>query len=188
MLETPQLMHFNFSLIDLCVYLCSETDLDLVAEVLLVVRIQQVCDAIVGDLNGVITLQENISGSEVPVDHHVLLQVVHALRTSRRTGFSKRQNRPCQNPVLLSGHTQRSGLYLCYLNTPVEQPLWAEVVPAVLHVLQQGALIAELGDQLQTGAGANTQDPDHIDVVQASHCCHVLHGTLKLKSQSNDSL
>lgn len=54
-------------------------------------------------------------------------------------------------------------------------------------MLQQGALIAELGDQLQTGAGANTQDPDHIDVVQASHCCHVLHGTLKLKSQSNDS-
>lgn len=65
-------------------------------------------------------------------------------------------------------------LYLCDLDTPVEQPLRAEFVLAVPDVLQQGAVTAELGDELQAVSGTDTQDPDNVHVVQASHCHHVL--------------
>lgn len=59
---------------------CQATDLDLIVKVLLVIRVKQVCNAVVGDLDGVITLQEHISGSQVPVNHPVLLQVIHTLK------------------------------------------------------------------------------------------------------------
>ncbi|TNN65647.1 hypothetical protein EYF80_024176 [Liparis tanakae] len=41
-------------------------------------------------------------------------------------------------------------------------------------VLQQGALNAELGDDLQAGTRTDTQCPDHVNVVHASNGHHVL--------------
>lgn len=67
-----------------------------------------------------------------------------------------------------------SVLYLCDLNTPVEQPLPAKLVLVVPDVLQQRAWTAELGDELQAFTRTYTQDPDNVAVVQASHCHHVL--------------
>lgn len=64
--------------------------------------------------------------------------------------------------------------YLCNLDTPVEQPLGAELVPVAPHVLQQGAVSAELGDELQAVPGTNTQGLSNVNVVQASHRHHVL--------------
>lgn len=66
-------------------------------------------------------------------------------------------------------------LYLCDLNTPVEESLRLELALVLPDVLQQGALTAELGDELQAGTRTDTQDPDNIHVVQASHRHHVLH-------------
>lgn len=58
--------------------------------------------------------------------------------------------------------------HLCDLDTPVEQPLWTELVFAVLNMFQQGAITAELGDELQAVSGTDPQDPDNICMVQAS--------------------
>lgn len=81
----------------------------------------------------------------------------------------------CVNGSLHKNQAQKQIVpYLCDLNTPVEQPLWAEFVLAVPDVLQQGALIAELGDDLQTVTKRDSQDPDDMHVVQTSNCRHVL--------------
>ena len=69
---------------------------------------------------------------------------------------------------------QRNFLYLCDLDTPVEQPLWAQFVLVVPDVLQQGAVTVELGDQLQAVSRTDPQDPDNVHVVQASQRYHVL--------------
>lgn len=55
--------------------------------------------------------------------------------------------------------------YLCDLDTPVEQPLWTELVLAVSDVLQQGAVSVELGDDLQVVTRTDTQDPHYVGVV-----------------------
>lgn len=52
--------------------------------------------------------------------------------------------------------------------------MWAEFVLGVPDVLQQGALAAELGDELQAGPGADAQGPDYVDMVHASNGHHVL--------------
>lgn len=72
-----------------------------------------------------------------------------------------------------------SGFYLCYLNTPVQQPLWAQLVLVVPDVLQHGALIAEWGDELEAVTWTKTQRPHDVDVVQAPHCDHVLWRSIK---------
>ncbi len=83
-------------------------------------------------------------------------------------------------------------LYLCNLNTPVEQPLWAEFVLAVPDVLQQGTLTAELSDELQTVTGTDTQDPDNVHMVQTSNRQHVLQRTFRFNHsrffKRNDNL
>lgn len=58
--------------------------------------------------------------------------------------------------------------YLCDLDTPVEQPLWAQFVLAVPDVLQQGAMTTELADELQAVPRTDAQNPDYVHVVQAS--------------------
>lgn len=65
-------------------------------------------------------------------------------------------------------------LYLCYLDTPVEQPLWAQLVLVVPDMLQHGALTAEWGDELEAVTRTETQRPHNVDVVHASHRSHVL--------------
>lgn len=67
--------------------------------------------------------------------------------------------------------------YLCNLDTPIEQSLGAQLVLAVPDVLQQGALTAELADELQAVSRTDAQDPDDVHVVQASQCHHVLRMT-----------
>ena len=126
-------------------------------------------------MDGVIILQEHISGSQVPVDHPVLLQVIHTLTGKNKNAFkglSCQWNTP--NNVHICKKNKDYYTHLCDLNTPVEQPLWAELVLVVFDVLQQGALAAELGDKLEAGTGTDTQDPDNVNVVQASHHHHVL--------------
>lgn len=72
---------------------------------------------------------------------------------------------------------RRLAHYLCNLDTPVEQSLRAQLVLAVLDVLQQGALTAELADELQAVSRTDAQDPDDVHVVQASQRHHVLRVT-----------
>lgn len=60
-------------------------------------------------------------------------------------------------------------------------------------MLQQAALTAELGDELQAVSRTDTQDPDNVYVVQASHRHHVLQRTFRfghwgLKGKSNKGL
>lgn len=69
---------------------------------------------------------------------------------------------------------QLTWCYLCDLDTPVEQPLWTELVLAVPDVLQQGAVSVELGDDLKTISRTDTQDPHNVGVVQAAQGHHVL--------------
>lgn len=77
-------------------------------------------------------------------------------------------------------------LYLCDLNTPVEQPLWAQFVLAVPDVLQQRALSAERRDELQAGPGTDPQSPDHVNVVNAPNGHHVLQGTVRENKYRSD--
>lgn len=49
-------------------------------------------------------------------------------------------------------------------------------------MIQQWALSAELGDELQAGPGADTQRPDDVNVVQASHRRHVLWETFRVET------
>lgn len=72
---------------------------------------------------------------------------------------------------------RRLANYLCNLDAPVEQPLRAQLVLAVPDVLQQGALTAELADELQAVSRTDAQDPDDVHVVQASQRHHVLRMT-----------
>lgn len=72
---------------------------------------------------------------------------------------------------------RRLAHYLCNLDAPVEQPLRAQLVLAVPDVLQQGALTAELADELQAVSRTDAQDPDDVHVVQASQRHHVLRMT-----------
>lgn len=64
----------------------NKTDLGLVAIVLLVIRVEQVCNAIVWNLGSEIIIQEYISGSQVPVNHPVLFQVIHTLTGESNNG------------------------------------------------------------------------------------------------------
>lgn len=70
---------------------------------------------------------------------------------------------------------QVSRHYLGDLDTPVEQPLWTELVLDVPDVLQQGPVSVELGDDLQTVSRTDAQDPYDVGVVQAAQGHHVLH-------------
>lgn len=54
-------------------YVFGATDLRLIEKVLLIITVKQVCNAVVGHLGSVITLQEDVSGCQVPVHHLVLL-------------------------------------------------------------------------------------------------------------------
>lgn len=76
--------------------------------------------------------------------------------------------------IIPTNKKSRLALYLCDLDTPVEQPLRAEFVLAVPDMFQQGAMTAELCDKLQVGSGTDTLDPENVHVVQASDCHHVL--------------
>lgn len=58
----------------------SHNNLGVCVDVFLVVRIKEVCYTVVRDLDLVVVLQQDVAGSQVPVDHAVLLQVVHTLR------------------------------------------------------------------------------------------------------------
>ena len=59
--------------------------------------------------------------------------------------------------------------YLGDLNTPVKQPLGADVVPAGADVVQQAAAGHELGDQLHRRGQADPQQAAHVGVVHAGH-------------------
>ena len=59
--------------------------------------------------------------------------------------------------------------YLGDLNTPVEQPLGADVVPVGADVVQQAAAGHQLGDQLDRRRQADPQKTAHVGVV---HACH----------------
>lgn len=63
---------------------------------------------------------------------------------------------------------RRVAHYLCDLDTPVEQPLRTQLVLAVPDMLQQGAMTAELADELQAVPGTDAQNSDNVHVVQAS--------------------
>lgn len=71
--------------------------------------------------------------------------------------------------------SSQSVCYLCDLDTPVEQPLWTELVLAVSDVFQQRAVRVELGDDLQVVSRTDAQDPHNVGVVQAAQSHHVLH-------------
>lgn len=58
----------------------SHNHLGVSVDVFLVVRIKEVCYTVVRNLDLVVVLQQHVAGSQVPVDHAVLLQVEHALR------------------------------------------------------------------------------------------------------------
>ncbi len=57
----------------------SHNNLGVGVDVFLVVGIKEVCYPVVRDLDLVVVLQQDVAGSQVPVDHAVLLQVVHTL-------------------------------------------------------------------------------------------------------------
>lgn len=58
----------------------SHHNLGFSVDIFLVVGIKEVCYTVVRDLDLVVVLQQDVAGSQVPVDHAVLLQVVHTLR------------------------------------------------------------------------------------------------------------
>lgn len=49
-------------------------------DIFLFVGIKEICYTVVRDLDLVVIFQQDVAGSQVPVDHAVLLQVVHTLR------------------------------------------------------------------------------------------------------------
>lgn len=58
----------------------SHNNLGVSVDVFLVIRIKEVCYTVIRDLDLVVVLQQDVAGSQVSVDHAVLLQVVHTLR------------------------------------------------------------------------------------------------------------
>lgn len=55
------------------------------------------------------------------------------------------------------------------LDTPVEQQLWADVVLVLVHVVEQAAVGHELGDQLDGGTQADSQQTHQVGVFHAGH-------------------
>lgn len=64
--------------------------------------------------------------------------------------------------------------HLGYLHTPVEEALGVQIVRVLPQVLQQGAVSAELGDQLQALSRTDSKQTHNIWVIQTSHKQHVL--------------
>lgn len=58
----------------------SEKNLGVSVDVFLVVGIEEVCYTVVRNLDLVVVLKQDVASGQVPVDHAVLLQVVHTLR------------------------------------------------------------------------------------------------------------
>lgn len=65
-------------------------DLRFTVDVFLVIWIKEVRHTIVGDLDLVVILQQDVASGQVPVDHAVLLQVVHALNHKHTLMFLSR--------------------------------------------------------------------------------------------------
>lgn len=58
----------------------SQNNLGVSVDVFLVVGVKEVCYTVVRDLDLVVILQQDVTGSQIPMDHAVLLQVEHPLR------------------------------------------------------------------------------------------------------------
>lgn len=60
-------------------------------------------------------------------------------------------------------------IYLCNLDTPVEQQLRSNVVLVLMHIVEEAAVGHELGDQLDGGAQADTEETHQVGVLHAGH-------------------
>lgn len=60
-------------------------------------------------------------------------------------------------------------IYLCNLDTPVEQQLRSNVVLVLVHIVEEAAVGHELGDQLDGGAQADTEETHQVGVLHAGH-------------------
>lgn len=143
-------------------------DLRFTVDVFLVIWIKEVRHAVVGDLDLVVILQQDVASSQVPVDHAVLLQVVHALKHK------------CTLMRLSRGSLSviSSCTHFGDLDAPVEQTLGVQAGLVLSDVFQQGAMWTELRHQLQTGTWTYPQQSNNVWVVQTAHGQHMLCGEI----------
>lgn len=105
-------------------------DLSFTVDIFLVVWIKEVCHTVVGDLDLVVVLQQDVASSQVPVDHAVVLQVVHALKHKHTLMHSSRLWSLVSFPAVLTlaiwTHQLRrrwgSRLVLCCLMCSSKEP------------------------------------------------------------------
>lgn len=88
------------------------------------------------------------------------------------------KTRPDWNPTQTKSHVLKLVMkikspkwttYLCYLDTPVQQELGANIVLVFMDIIQEAAMRHQLSDQLNGGAQADTQESHQVWVVHAGH-------------------
>lgn len=63
----------------------------------------------------------------------------------------------------------RAHSYLCYLHTPVEQVLGANIILVLFDVVQEAAEGHQLGDELHRGRQADAKQATHMRVFHSGH-------------------
>lgn len=59
--------------------------------------------------------------------------------------------------------------YLCYLDTPVEKKLRANIIFVFMHIVQKASMRHQLGNQLNGGTQTHSQKTNQVGMIHASH-------------------
>ncbi len=100
--------------------------------IFLIIWIQQVYHPKVWDLYYVVTLEQHVACSEVPMGYAVLFKIIHSLKM--HTDVVYKHYAPIRFVLQTISDLQSS--HLCNLHTPVEQTLGIQAVFVLAKVLQ----------------------------------------------------